>query len=295
MNRLNPYKKTKVGYYKDSGMTLHKIHADVFLKLKSTVSCPVLQERAQSMMKTHKCFTEGDNSYRPQSKKFATQKASRPVETRAKVGGRVLSKEAIARKEFLMYANKLTNQNKQTIIKSFKSVIRKECVDIYMDIFFDIILRTEEYQDAYIEFALTIFDDTQDMSDRVEAFFECYNTELRWYPKSVMPDTIKQQDDYDDFCESQKHRKRAIAAIEAFYCCYKRGLLRLEHLERMKNSIFSRLQDVLDTLDFTAADFLLDQLLKFKLCGLNCDFARYKDCLHTFRPSTRFKILDGLA
>lgn len=243
-----------------------------------------LSQLASDMLLQYKCFTETDNMRPHTSKKFSSSRPPRaPCDTRCRIGGRVLSKEAIARKEVLMYANKLAGANKKQLIQGFKPLLRRECIDIYTAIMWDLFLRAPEYKEIYADFLFeAIFESDNNVACmKLDKIMTNYINDKAWYPSEG------QDEDYSDFCDSVKWRKRAVAAVEAFIVFASRKWLSQESVDTLKASIAQDLENVLqNSTGCKISDALLDQLAKFDYV----DLSMYN--IEKLRPATKFKILD---
>lgn len=251
---------------------------------------------ANDMKKLYKCFND-DNSDRRYPCKAPPQKNY--YQERVRIGNRVLSKEMIARKEFMMYANKLSVQNKDTIVKSFKGYIRKECIDIYVTMIWDLMLRAPEYQELYMYFISSILDEPL-LSSKLKTIYLTYINDRFWYP----PKTVDLNEDYDEFCDFVKWKKSAISAIKAWCLIVNKNLLVKNSLNDITEHLITDLEKELSSviegelIGNRIIDTLLEQLLTLlKIENVkNENVATFlKECLskrESFKSSTKFKLFD---
>jgi len=258
------------------------IPLEVFVRLRAeTEELASLRNKAEEMIAMYKCFNlEHQRNF---VKKPTLLVKSNTVIPQIKK--QILSKEVIARKEFLMFANKLSKTNKHVMIEGMRKIKRSECVDIYFDVFFDLMLRSDEYQDLYIEFikeSLTLPDNI--FKDKIKNYFNNYLDRRKWYPSDTQV-----QEDYDSFCDFQKLRKQSINAIMSFDKYVKYNFISTQDVCALTSAMVSDTINELTVQNYKIADYLLDILLKFDTVNVDITPIGKFDIL---KPSTKFKIED---
>lgn len=268
------------------GVDTYVIEVERFLQVRALVSVipDHLRRIAEEMKRTYRCFSDEGHEKRF----YPRQQVVRHVEARSRIGSRVLSKEAISKKEFMVHANKMTHKNKDSIIQAFKPHIRKECIDIYMAVVWDLIQRAPEYQDIYADFIASICADTGDvLHEKFTKIFDNYVASRNWYPSAQMV-----TEDYDEFCEFVKWKKRAVAAVQAFKLFVARKWLSEEKLVALTDDLVSELNGLLaQSTGCSIADALLEQLAYLPIKNETV-IKTLSDKSTSLRPSTKFKILD---
>jgi len=269
----------------------------------------VIDAKAQEMRQQYMCFTAGEENDRRYQSKVASghhqrnSGAQRHASERTKIGNRVFSKEVIARKEFLMYANKLSPQNKSQIIKTFKLHVRQECLDIYVALSWDLMLRAADYQEMYTEF-VAITADNATISEKFKGVYEQYINDRYWYPKKELTIHDSVTEDYDEFCDFVKWKKRAAAAVKAITVMVKCGWIPSSCIPNVISLIIEDVKNEIESqsshnaqIGTRTLDALLEQLfilgnLSEKNEYLIANVATIVEDIDKFRPATKFKILD---
>jgi hypothetical protein len=265
------------------------IPVEHFLNVRKVLggSSGSLHELALQMKRTYKCFNDEGHDKRYSARPTLQREHVKHSESRTRIGNKILSKEAISKKEFLLHANKLTPKNKDAIIKSFKPHIRRECGDIYIHEAWDLIQRAPEYQEVYVGFVATIFEDHRVLSEKIAGIYSSYMDKKAWYP-------VTTSDDYDEFCDFVKWKKRAIAAVQGFKMFCKSGFLDESCLIDLSEELATTIDEQLATCNGSpAVDALLEQIGHLPIKN-DTIVERWRANLSTYRPSTKFKILDIL-
>lgn len=276
------------------------IPLEQFCKIATNVSSSsTLDKIAIEMKNTYRCFGDDIDNRRYPSK-APPQKIYHHQE-RVRIGNRVLSKEMIARKEFMMYANKLSIHNKETIVKAFKSYIRKECVDIYVNLTWDLMLRAPEYQELYLYFISSVIEEPL-LSAKLNCIYKMYVSDRLWYPPKSIDIT---EEDYDEFCDFVKWKKSALASINAWNLIVSKKLVSSKVLIEITEYLIDDLDCELSTNESIIGNRILETLLEELLTIIKLQ--KMKDTLSpqiaTFlktslklvdklKPATKFKLLD---
>jgi len=143
----------------------------------------------------------------------------KPAE-RVKIGGKAATTEEKLRKEFFSLMNKLTEGNKEQILKNVlanhvSQDPTHEHITVYVNIIWDMMLRNRDIQNLYIE---TLLKFVGNESIREYTYEECqrvYNEYIethKWLPPEAIIDS-GEVSEYDEFCDFMKWKKRALAAI----------------------------------------------------------------------------------
>lgn len=257
----------------------------VIIEFQSFLSTlPIEDERLRAIAKglqaQYACFKED-------VKKHYNHHASKGKHNNSlekpRIGLRELSREAIARKDFLAMINKLSPQNLDTMKEHCKSVLRPECIPLYVDMLWDAMLRSPEYQHLYVDIMLTI-DKVQSVFADVHRIWDSFVEKKAW-----MVDTNTATDaSYDDFCDHVKTKKRAIASV--------RGWIHLTQEKLCDPSITDKLLQLL--LQDPPTDVSVEQLIElYKSCPVQFKIAiptirEWHENAANLAPIVRFKLMD---
>ena len=181
------------------------------------------EKKAKYLLDTYKCFTESDKCVPPkwiQKKKNLEYKQQFEKVERKKIGSKELSIESITRKEFMSCMNKLTLTNKNIVLKNIGNIIRKDYTALYIDILWDLMQRAPEFRNIYFEVFKLL--DTQQMMEKWATIWDSYYNKKSWLPA---PEILNDNEDYDEFCDFVKWKKRALASIHVWIMLYQKGIL----------------------------------------------------------------------
>lgn len=222
-----------------------------------------------------------------------------------KIGSRELSRENLAKKDFLALMNKLTQQNKAQIYQSINHVFREDCIPIYVQILWDSMQRAPDFIGLYMgaQDVLIQSSKSRDVWDKQWAIL--WNTFLEtkgWAPK----EQLLLEEDYDEFCDFVKWKKRTLGALRAWMALSKspsvpqaapkvlvQQILQDCNSELDKNNKGSKLTDTFleeircffrEGTEPEIRDIIASWVEERKQSH-SCGFAQ-------LRPSTRFKMLD---
>lgn len=208
---------------------------------------------------------------------------------RPKIGTRELSREAIAKKEFVAALNKLSPANKANVIRSIH--IREDFGEMYIRLLWDAFLRSPDYQQTYLEvidhIASTIGADAT--KSAFEELWETYLADQAWIP------VIEENENYDEFCDYVKAKKRSLASLNAWILLTKYGIINAtsELLER----IYMDCDNRIETRDKSKIlEVLLELMIESVRAGASSKNTRrgmhWKEVASEFPPAIRFKIYD---
>lgn len=183
------------------------------------VRSDLYEKKAKYLVDTYKCFTESDkfvpNKWGHRKKQYEMKTSERP-----RIGVKELSIESITRKEFMSLMNKLTLNNKNTILKSIKNIIRIEYTDLYIDIIWDLMQRASDFRNIYFE-VLKLFPQ-ENLVKKWSNIWDTYYVHRYWLPSDQI---LNDNEDYDEFCDFIKWKKRAIAAIYVWMMLYEKSII----------------------------------------------------------------------
>jgi hypothetical protein len=266
------------------------------------------EKKVKYLVDTYKCFTESDKA--PPSKWLKKRIGGPPVEhkpieraERPRIGTKELSIEHITRKEFLSLMNKLTYNNKNVIIKSIKNILREDYSKLYIEIIWDLMQRAPEFRLVYFE-VLKLFD-THVLMSKWKIIWDNYYVNRSWIPRD---DILPENEDYDEFCDFVKWKKRAVASIQIWILLYQREIISTYTIDSLIREIVDDCntelsKHVSDANVVTAAlkkiDALLDQiiiLVNFTKTENDDHFIelvkKWLPHAENIKPSSRFKLYD---
>lgn len=179
------------------------------VEIESFVSTPPTEdtrmgELAASLSQNYSCFKDD-------ARKVHTYHAVTTIPKKVekpRIGIRELSREAIARKEFLALINKLSPQNVDAMKQQCMQTFRPEFSSMYVDMLWDAMLRSPDYQHLYTCFLVSI-DHVKSVFADLHRIWDQFLHTKGWLP-------ISTGDSYDEFCDHVKAKKRAIASVRAW-------------------------------------------------------------------------------
>lgn len=257
------------------------------------VKSDLYEKKAKFLVDTYKCFTESDKFV---PNKWANRKnrfEAKPIE-RPRIGNKELSIEAITRKEFMSLMNKLTLNNKNTILKSLKNMIRLEYTDLYIDIIWDLMQRASDFRNIYFE-VLKLFNE-ENLTKKWNDIWNTYYVHRSWMPTEQI---LNDNEDYDEFCDFIKWKKRAIAAMYVWILLYEKGIIDI--IDILIREIVNDCMIEFNKVNYNPkkADSLLEQIL------ILVNFTKTEKDDHIIelvkkwlpraeelKPSSRFKLYD---
>ena len=294
-----------------------QVTLDQFLTIRASRGepKPVLEDKAKAMRETYACFaplshTQHHPSHSKNRKphwrddrdvrnKTVRHDATMRTEV-VKIGSRELSRENLARKDFLALTNKLTHQNKDHICKTLKNVYREDFVALYVELLWDMMQRSPDYVPLYIDILQALSHTStkpHEWRSAIENVWKSYLENAKWLP----PHDLQESEEYDEFCDFVKWKKRSIGALHA--------LAKLSESRWIPDSVMTTIIPKITeavTLELQAnptgskvSDLLMDQVLHIlrekneSWCALARPWAENLSAnVATFRPATKFKMLD---
>lgn len=201
------------------------------------------------------------------ARRASTQNASLGLHVEApsrpllKIAAAALSEEGQARKEFLPLMNKLSQKNKVSILNQVSNIIKPTCIMVYIDIIWNICLDSPGYQSLYMEVIDVIagsfgssatVDIRGKLRDRLDAFMD---------NAAFLPPDDMEKEEYDDFCDYVKWKKRSLALVSMLIMLDKKGLVD-GAVRTLADKLIAACNIVLDKTSYETADILLDQLME---------------------------------
>jgi len=310
------------------------IDVDQFIQFRNNHCTPIdhIQLKANTLQKTFTCFQEltdtntnvntKNNTY-PQSHSSGSSSgkwgkgqsfsrsnappprqppATRPDKLTFGGGSREISKEDRMKREFLAFINRLSEGNRKNIITYFENNLQVEFIDTYVRLLWEAMLRSEDFQELYIECFQSIYTllckNTDNVFiEKITTLWSTYVSDEKWLPS----DALINEKDYDDFCDFVKWKKTSITYIHGFSKCVTKDWLRVTTYDNLSDKLIISIEKFLGESPegCKVTDALLDQLLilvEYTKTSQDEPINAYIKTLHTnavdYRPSTRFKIYD---
>ena len=273
---------------------------DHFLLFQASVSpSPALVEKAVQLRTSFGCFQEDvprkwaskNPSHRNQVEYSKPQRIEK-----VKIGNRDLSRENIARKDFLALMNKLSDNNRSSILQTLKHVFREDCIDVYLQVTWDQMQRCADYHDLHVSVLKTIhglITSPQLWREKWDALWNGFVEKQAWKPSTE----LLQEEDYDEFCDFVKWKKRALSSLHAW-----KKLERHGWVQNVNETLMPSICELCDEELFTThgsklTDILLDEMIVLISDGNHSPhvhrFLRKWDAnCESLRPSTKFKLFD---
>jgi len=247
-------------------------------------------QKAQWLRQTFQCFQESDGCGK-WHKPHHTAAVPKVSQHRTRIGTCELSIENFTKKDIVSLMNKLAPTNKEHIIKKLKSTFRPEFAKMYVEIIWDLMLRSPDYQDIYADVLLGLSCD-DGMLQHVRNVYTDYVSTHPWVPAS---ECIPSTEEYDDFCDYVKWKKRTLAAIKACVQLCRKMLLSQDHEVRFLQDITSSADKAFIENDHRMFDIHVEQILTFAKVATTTTVKIHPEWLASapqLAPSTRFKIYD---
>lgn len=285
------------------------VSLDQFLYIRGTLagkSIPSLVEKSKHLKSSCTCFASGGNqtpSYHTSTSSFTHNLShrhvsghSRPGPARTdiiKIGCRDLSRENLARKDFLALMNKLTDTNRETIFRGLKNVYRSGCTSIYVQIIWDMMQRSPNFITMYISVIdiLATCDEKEAWKQQWTCVWDTFIGENAWDPRKHCPND---NDAYDEFCDAVKWKKRVLAGVVALACLSEKDWIS----EKVGDILVEKVLAQIDVqADPRMTEIMLDEI-KALLPHLSYEatlvVAKWCNSVDNsaVRPASRFKLLD---
>lgn len=232
---------------------------------------------AAQFIKQYACFRDAPPMQRRPPPPRREHHAEKP-----RIGNRELSREGVARKDFLALINKLSPQNARAIIQQAMTTLRGDFIHMYVDMLWDAMLRAPDFQCLYIDLLIAI-DKKHSVFGDIQRIWETYLHKNGWDCANSATSST-----YDDFCDHVKIKKRAIASIRAWI-----------HLTDHHLSSADVATILLDRLvDNGPVDASLDGIAEYcraqssLIHGIHATIKTWYDHADQLPPMTRFKLYD---
>lgn len=264
----------------DSGPLV--IDIDAFLSIQAKDD-PRLNAIASGLLAQYACFK--DDTRKLYQQHHHSHKKHNSAE-KPRIGTRELSREALARKEFLAMINKISPQNIEAMRTQCKTSLRPDFVSMYVDMLWDAMLRSSPDYHVLFTSILHTIDSVQSVFGDIHRTWNAYVASKPWIPDSVDKDG---DTTYDDFCDKVKAKKRFISSVCAW--------VHLSHGKLCDPAIPSQLLHLL--MDQEPTDVILEGLIELYKGVPDIFQTQVVDTLQklhqnaqSYPPIIRFKIYD---
>jgi hypothetical protein len=184
---------------------------DFYTCQKNITDAGIFKDKSIFLQKNYKCFSDINKDRNILYKsKYQNNIPERP--DKIKIGNRDLSREHLAKKEYMSLMNKLSEQNKKQIYNSFRTIIRDECYKLYITMTWEMLLKFPDFQKLYINLIKILYDNMENKQLFINEWIVIiseYESMKKWIPT----DNILDDNDYDEFCDFQKWKKQSIGAM----------------------------------------------------------------------------------
>lgn len=300
-----------------------QITLDQFFKVRSLGAEPThhLDAKAKCMKETYTCFNviPNGNFHGASSNTHHHHNASRNHKGRywkddkdrrhevlrtdiIKIGSRELSRESLARKDFLALMNKLSLQNKEHIFKTIRNVFREDCIHVYVEILWDMMQRSSDFIPLYVA-ALDVLASVSKSPNvwitHWENIWQQFCEKRSWTPSKEIAD--QEQDDYNEFCDFVKWKKRTLGALKALIPLSNKKWIQLNVGEYMLPILMTNCYEELNESNGNKiTDIYIEEMITLITHG----DVSWKELVRGWaqqmidtkqqklRPATRFKLLD---
>jgi hypothetical protein len=217
-----------------------------------------------------------------------------------KIGSRELSRENLAKKDFLALMNKLSDQNQRTIYQGIKNVFREDFVALYAGLLWDMMQRGADFTPLYMgaHDALVAVSKSPDAwKGEWAARWDAFCAAAAWAPAVH----LLEEEDYDEFCDFVKWKKRTLGALRAWVSLAERAWVRADAPSILMDAVTAAFDAEVGRapIGSKATDAHLEQMLCLIACA-RPDVAhqcaqwaeRHAESAGSWRPSTKFKFWD---
>jgi len=323
-----------------------RINIDIFINIRNNPllkPSQSIQSKSEYLINNHKCFTEqstdnfdkyaGKNSNVGYNSKWKNNSVNnkkndgsyhqherllkRPV-----IGGN----NASIHREFVSILNKITYLNEEKLLLKLKDIIKYEYISTYTTLLWDMMLRCPDFQKIYINIINLIRSENNNIvyiSD-FQTVWDNYVLYKKWLPDNSVCESITVTDEeakvtdedtkvtdeaneYDEFCEFVKWKKRANAAINAFMLLKVHNIVEVNIIYELTIYVVTSCQYYITNMSeqnsLQITNSLLEQILaiiktfKVKKCE---DSKKYiqefiknnEQHINMLSPSIKFKFLD---
>ena len=267
---------------------------DFYTCQKKLIDAGIFKEKSAHLQITYKCFSDKEKTFifKP---KYVQPSAERPEKIR--IGVRDLSREHLAKKEFMSLLNKLSDQNKKQIYATFKTSIRIDFYKLYINMTWAMILKFPEFQKLYINLITILYENMENKKSFIDEWLfiiNDYEVTKKWIPA----DNILDDKDYDEFCDFQKWKKQSSSATNCLKILsenawiypntikniYEKMIADCDNYFELSNGVGCKIVDaILDQIN-EICDIINDKLI--------IDFINKWLSGDVIRASSKFKLLD---
>lgn len=253
----------------------------------SAVNAPKLKEKLQWLQTTFQCFKGGSSHEWKRHK--VHQPSSSHHQQRPKIGSKELDCEVITKKEVTSLMNKLTTTNKDHICKQLKATLREQFVQVYVDTIWDFMLMCPDQQSLYTDVLLQLSCHI-DVKSALKKIIDEYVSSKGWVPHSFAVGSV----DYDEFCDTVKWKKHAIAKIKAIALLCRKQLLHPAIHGELINRIIDDSRESSREGMYNQFEVYIELLLASPNIPRSYDqtICEWKNVATSLNPSLRFKIYD---
>lgn len=243
---------------------------------KCTPFSKELKNKVKWLLDTYECF----HTDRPPVH-IEQQRHNRRVR---RIGDRDLSTENLTKKSMMMLMNKLSATNKEHIIKQVRNAFRAEYAEMITHTVWEFMLLCPDHQDIYSDVLIML---TPHINMYIHEIWEKFVATDGWIIR------VCNMEEYDDFCEYVKLKKRALAAVRGFMQLSKKNILPPSVMEILANKVHEQCDQEIK--GCSPESMKKVELLLEEVAILPTPPPQIKDWLElasTLPPSIRFKIYD---
>jgi hypothetical protein len=257
-----------------------EVALDVFVKAtQKTPFSKELKEKVKWLLDTFECF----HSDRPPTHVVMKAQEQRNSRRPRRIGDRDLSSESLTKKSIMTLMNKLSPTNKEHIVTQVRSSFRAEYAEMITTTVWEFMLLCPEHQDIYTDVLMML---TPHVNIYIQHIWDKYVAEKGWFIREC------KLEEYDDFCEYVKIKKRALASVKAFSCLVKKRILPHSIIIELSHSLYDECNNMVMNEAVTENkkfELLLEELM---LLPATFDVQSWKERAPSFPPPIRFKIYD---
>lgn len=216
---------------------------------------------------------------------------------KVKIGCRDLSRENLARKDFLALMNKLSFQNKDNIFKSIKQVFRDDCLSVYKDITWDMMQRSPELHDLHMH-VLDVIATATEQRSRWSEMWKDHGEHFLAARMFCPPEDVLHDEDYDEFCAFVKWKKKTNAGMQALVLMEKKRWIAniIEQLYHVLSICIDKQMKLTDGVGDKIVDAYVEQISilidAYETQHVRTWLEAHLINAQSIRPATRFKLYD---
>lgn len=233
------------------------IDIDIFLASRPTDPNP-MTDIASQLCSSYACFKDQEGVKWTVNKPFHHGKKA-PEKPR--IGEKELSREHLAKKEFLSIINKLSANNFASLLEQFRKHMRVDFISLYVDMIWDAMMRSPDFQVLYIEL-LKAIDSVHSVFGDIHRIWDQYVSSQSWLV--AVHNTSHSSADYDEFCDQVKAKKRAISAVRGWVLLTRHQLCNPSVADELFTKLLDQSQRHIDNATYDKnLEALLDEILEF--------------------------------